>query len=909
MGVVKNLIVRAGADFSAITKQANKAKASMQGMQTSVSRSCTLMTKSATTLNKVLGTLGVGLSVAAIVAAAKGAKDAYDEQTEASAKLAQVMRNTMGARSEEIKSIEDLIDAQERLGVVKGGVQTEAAQELGTYLTLSSSLKTLIPVMNDMVAQQYGMKASAESAVSIATMMGKVMHGQTSALSRYGYSFTAAQEAILKYGTEEQRAATLAEAVEESVGGMNAALAATPNGRLQQVSNTLGKIQETFGQAVSNIAVLFIPAMNAVCNVLASAATLANKVAQTLANVFGGGKSAAAAAVTYTGAVSGALEDVEGSAASAGKAMQALMGFDQITKLSDSSSGTAGTAAGSDSGGSISESFSEADEAGESIGWLEERLTALKEKFAGIDTSKLTDSLARLKAAVEPFKEKLFSGLSWAMDNIFVPLGTWAMESALPAFLDVLSNGVSLLTSVLGAFQPMGSWLWENFLQPLASWTGDLVVSTLQEISDLLSDLSDLVSGNTTLGDFIADLSPAQTALLGIAGALGTIAVVSKTLTGLNAITTFITSVKNLNVAGIFGKLVDVIALTSSGAWTLSEAMKDVFGPSSVLAGVGALVGGAILAVTNFFSMLKNGFSWVKEALMVVGTAIAAVGAVILGAPALVAGVVAAVVAAVATAVVLVKEHWEDIKATFSAVCESIKTAWNNGMTSLKQWGSDAWASIKGVWSAAGSWFDGVAVTVQNAWRSGMSSVKQWGSDAWTSIKGTWSEASGWFTDHVTTPIQNGFKTFANGIISFFEGIVNSGISGINKLIGAINKLSFKAPDWVPVIGGKSWGFNLKEVSKVSLPRIAMATGGIVTRPTPALIGEDGPEAVIPLSENAAWLDALAARIAALIGAVKPGGPMKLTIPVYVGGRKVTEVVIDDINEIINTTGVCPIKI
>lgn len=233
------------------------------------------------------------------------------------------------------------------------------------------------------------------------------------------------------------------------------------------------------------------------------------------------------------------------------------------------------------------------------------------------------------------------------------------------------------------------------------------------------------------------------------------------------------------------------------------------------------------------------------------------------------AGVVAAVVAAVATAVVLVKEHWEDIKATFSAVCSAVQTAWRNGMSSVKQWGSDAWSGIKSVWGMAASWYE----------------------------------------THVTTPVRNGFKIFANGIISFFEGIVNSGISGINKLIGAINKLSFKAPDWVPVIGGKSWGFNLKEVSKVSLPRIAMATGGIVTRPTPALIGEDGPEAVIPLSENAAWLDALAARIAVLIGAAKPSGPMKLTIPVYVGGRKVTEVVIDDINEIINTTGVCPIKI
>lgn len=845
MGVVKNLIVRAGADFSAITKQANKAKASMQGMQTSVSRSCTLMSSSAKAANKALSVLGVGLSVTAIVAAAKSAKSAYDDQSEASAKLAQVMRNTMGARSEEIRSIEDLIDAQERLGVVKGDVQTEAAQELGTYLTLSSSLKTLIPVMNDMVAQQYGMKASAESAVSIATMMGKVMNGQTSALSRYGYTFTAAQEAILKYGTEAQRAATLAEVVEESVGGMNAALAATPKGRLQQVSNTLGKIQETFGQAVSNIAVLFIPAMNTVCNVLASAATLANKVAQTLANVFGGGKSAAASTVTYTGAVSSALEDVEDSATSAGKAMQSLLGFDQITKLSDSSSSSASAAAGDGStGGSITESADAADEAGESIGWLEKRLTALRDKFAGIDTGKLTDSLSRLKAAVEPFKEKLFSGLSWAMDNIFVPLGTWAVESALPAFLDVLGGAISVLNAVIEPFKPLASWLWEKFLKPVASWAGSKLVLDMETLADSLYRLSDWISAHSDeLSGVIVKISMFCVAWNA-----------ARLLAFLEYLGMFIASLRNTSTA---------LTVVSNVSSTAGSAMISVVG------GISAVVSGAAVAATSFFSMLKNGFSWAKEALMVLGVSIVAVGAVILGAPALVAGVAAAVVAAVATAIVLIKEHWEDVKAAFSAVCESVKTGWSNGMNAVKQWGSDAWTSIKNTWSLAGTWF----------------------------------------SDHVTTPIKNGFKTFANGVIGYFEGVVNSGISGINKLIGAINKLSFSIPAGVPLIGGTTVGFHLKEVSKVSLPRIAMATGGIVTRPTPALIGEDGPEAVIPLSENAAWLDALAARIAAIIGAAKSGTPMKLTIPVYVGGRKVTEVVIDDINEIIHTTGVCPINI
>ena len=134
MAVVKNLMVRAGADFSAITKQANRAKASMNGMQASVSKSCSRMTVAVTSMNKVFATLGATISVAAVIAAGKAAKAAYDTQTEASAKQAQVKRNTMGARSSEIKSIEDLIDAQERLGVDKGAVQTEAAQELGTYL-------------------------------------------------------------------------------------------------------------------------------------------------------------------------------------------------------------------------------------------------------------------------------------------------------------------------------------------------------------------------------------------------------------------------------------------------------------------------------------------------------------------------------------------------------------------------------------------------------------------------------------------------------------------------------------------------------------------------------------------------------------------------------------------------------
>ena len=177
--------------------------------------------------------------------------DAYAVQSAAEARLEQVMRNTMDASEAEIQSIKELTAAQQKLGIVGDEVQLSGAQELATYLSKKESLEALIPVMNDMIAQQYGYNASAESAVTIASMMGKVLDGQVGALSRYGYTFTEAQEQILKFGTEEERAATLAEVVEQGVGGMNEALAATPYGKIVQANNAFGDLKETIGAVIA----------------------------------------------------------------------------------------------------------------------------------------------------------------------------------------------------------------------------------------------------------------------------------------------------------------------------------------------------------------------------------------------------------------------------------------------------------------------------------------------------------------------------------------------------------------------------------------------------------------------------------------------------------------------------------
>lgn len=120
--------------------------------------------------------------------------------------------------------------------------------------------------------------------------------------------------------------------------------------------------------------------------------------------------------------------------------------------------------------------------------------------------------------------------------------------------------------------------------------------------------------------------------------------------------------------------------------------------------------------------------------------------------------------------------------------------------------------------------------------------------DAIDSVTGTIDVFSGFFED-TFGGLGEFFYALINGWIGMFEGFVNGIIGGVNAIIDAINSIKIDVPDWVPKLGGKKFGFNIPNISEISLPRIALAEGGIVTGPTSALIGEAGPEAVIPLDK------------------------------------------------------------
>lgn len=232
---------------------------------------------------KLMATLSKFISAAVIFNFAKQSKEAWKVQLEAETKLNTILTRNLGATKDQVQAVKDWASELQKVGVIGDEIQLSGLQELSTYVESAKSLKTMNVVLNDMLAQQYGLNATAENAVNIATMLGKVLNGQTSALSRYGYSFTEAQEQLIKFGTEEQKVATLAQVVEASVGGVNEALAKTPAGRLKQISNELGDIKEQFGKAITNSMALFIPVLKGVASAFEYISKIAVKISESSA--------------------------------------------------------------------------------------------------------------------------------------------------------------------------------------------------------------------------------------------------------------------------------------------------------------------------------------------------------------------------------------------------------------------------------------------------------------------------------------------------------------------------------------------------------------------------------------------------------------------------------------------------
>lgn len=115
-------------------------------------------------------------------------------------------------------------------------------------------------------------------------------------------------------------------------------------------------------------------------------------------------------------------------------------------------------------------------------------------------------------------------------------------------------------------------------------------------------------------------------------------------------------------------------------------------------------------------------------------------------------------------------------------------------------------------------------------------------SKAWSGIKNIFKGAFDTMAASAKAPL--------NVIIALFENLVNRIGSGINKLIHGFNSIRWDVPDWVPGIGGRSLGFNIKQIPAVKLPRLAQGAWVAANNPQLAIVGDNTREGEIVSPES-----------------------------------------------------------
>ena len=244
------------------------------------------------------------------------------------------------------------------------------------------------------------------------------------------------------------------------------------------------------------------------------------------------------------------------------------------------------------------------------------------------------------------------------------------------------------------------------------------------------------------------------------------------------------------------------------------------------------------------------------------------------------------------------KPLWDNVCDAVLSISTDVLALWNTTLKPVVDWIS------KKVFSTIKT----VATNIVTKLSEAIATITDVINSVVTVAKGVVKFISGVFTGD-WKKAWNGVKTIFKGVfdglwavakapLNLIIGAINTVVKGIvgavNTAIKAINKLNIKVPDWVPSIGGKQFGFNIKTITATQIPKLA--TGGIVTSSILANIGERGKEAVLPLENNTEWMDILAEKIAN-----RNSAPTKVVISL--DGKELGWATVKSINSITKQTG------
>lgn len=91
---------------------------------------------------------------------------------------------------------------------------------------------------------------------------------------------------------------------------------------------------------------------------------------------------------------------------------------------------------------------------------------------------------------------------------------------------------------------------------------------------------------------------------------------------------------------------------------------------------------------------------------------------------------------------------------------------------------------------------------------------------------------------NVFNELKNKLKAPINAVLKFINKMMQGITDGLNAVVRAMNGLKFKVPDWVPALGGKEFGFNLKELTAPQIPMLAEGAVIEPNKPFAAVLGD-----------------------------------------------------------------------
>lgn len=273
---------------------------------------------------------------------------------------------------------------------------------------------------------------------------------------------------------------------------------------IRVVNILIGRLS-TLAESFKNLTSYFSSGNNS------SAEKNAKKTTDKVKNLANSFSSANSAASSMGSSGQKAMSKVGKAAEKASKKMRTLMGFDQINKLSENAdtsgkSGGSGGSGGSVGSGSIDMSGTEdiTSSASNDAGKLKP-LPKIYENLA--------KSIGRFKKACSELAGVIQSGLNWAYENVLKPLGKWTISKLAPKILDVFSGAIRVVTSVLKVFAPFAKLLFENFLKPIAKFTGGIIIKFLDLLAKALNKVADFINKHQKkISDFIPVIASLFTA-------------------------------------------------------------------------------------------------------------------------------------------------------------------------------------------------------------------------------------------------------------------------------------------------------------------------------------------------------------------------------------------------------------